>query len=412
MSISSILSNLRTQNKRVALLNFRIGTCTSGFEDLMQSCKDNKDFQKHDLVAIGADRNYENLFGAFVHAVNRGPSQGGLRYWNGYKDLDEFLSDGLRLSEGMSRKSALAGIWWGGGKGIICGNNKKNTSGNNRYPHDSKERTQLFEDYGSFLGNVKGTYVTAEDVGTTTADMDAVFQTTRYVTCISHDLGGSGNPSTATAQGVIAGIETLNSKINESTFAIQGFGNVSQPMVDMLLERGAQKIYVCDVDFEKVQHVDKRVVPVSDLDSIYDLDVNVFVPNALGRILNENTIDRLKVDLVCGAANNQLATPEDAERLRKKGIMYAPDFVVNRMGIVNCADEYVGPLSSDDTHIAKHYDKSYEHSIPNALERIKAISEKRDIDMNAAAIELADEQIEAKHPIWGDRFNETVEKCV
>ena len=186
MTLKSFLNTLKASGTRRLIINQQEKT-------LHNTVISNSNFDKHALVALGTDRHFSALFGVFVHQVHRGPGQGGLRYWK-YDSVDDVLSDGLRLSKGMSQKSALAGLWWGGGKGIVA------------YPDEPKTdiaRTELFQDYGIFVSSLNGTYYTAEDVGTVTQDMNDVFSSTRYVTCIDEDKGGSGNPSFYTSKNYI-----------------------------------------------------------------------------------------------------------------------------------------------------------------------------------------------------------------
>lgn len=390
--LKQFLSNMRATNTQRLIVSTR----TSNMHTQMLN---NKNFDKHALVALGTDRSFSSLFGVFVHQVNRGAGQGGLRYWK-YDTVDDVLSDGLRLSKGMSQKSALAGLWWGGGKGIVA------------YPDDEPKsdiaRQELFEDYGSFVSSLNGIYYTAEDVGTVTKDMNDVFSTTRYVTCIDEAMGGSGNPSFYTAKGVVSCLDSLVD-LPGKTLSCQGLGNVSQPMIDMLIQKGVDKIHVCEMDTAKIDAVKNKhgnKINVVGLDDIYDVPADVFVPNALGGILNEHTIPRLQAKIVCGAANNQLLDPEsDTKLLQEHKIEYIPDYVVNRMGIVNCSNENYGKLDPDP-EIEKHYGTDYEHSLPNTIHKIKALAKERHISLSEAADRVAACAIEEKHPIFGDRFNQ------
>ena len=393
MTLKSFLNTLKASGTRRLIINQQEKT-------LHNTVISNSNFDKHALVALGTDRHFSALFGVFVHQVHRGPGQGGLRYWK-YDSVDDVLSDGLRLSKGMSQKSALAGLWWGGGKGIVA------------YPDEPKTdiaRTELFQDYGIFVSSLNGTYYTAEDVGTVTQDMNDVFSSTRYVTCIDEDKGGSGNPSFYTAKGVVSCLDSLVS-LKGKSLSVQGLGNVSQPMIDMLVEKGVEQFNVCEIDQEKIdqvvnKHGDK--INVVDLENIYGVPADVFVPNALGGILNEKTIPQLKAKIVCGAANNQLLDPlEDNRRLREKNIDYIPDYVVNRMGIVNCSNENYGRLDNDP-EIEKHYGTEYERSLPNTISEITRVSHEENISTMEAADLLADEAILESHPIFGNRFNDIV----
>ena len=187
------------------------------------------------------------LQSAVVHRTCLGPAAGGVRNWI-FSNMDEFFRDGLRLSKGMTHKNALAGLFWGGGKGVMVRN-----SGRGLMPGDEPNlRRKVYEEYGEFISSLHGCYVTAEDVGTGPEDMAAIFTKTRHTTCIPARLGGSGNPSIATAKGVVRALEAvfkhLNKSLSGSTIAVQGCGNVGLPLIKFLFEVGVKTIYASDVD--------------------------------------------------------------------------------------------------------------------------------------------------------------------
>ena len=364
-----------------------------------------KDYNSHKLIVLGTDKKYNSIFGAFIHNVNRGPAQGGLRYWK-YNSIVDFISDGLRLSEGMSRKSALSGLWYGGGKGIIGYNDLE-------YPNNTIARRDLFQEYGKFISSLNGIYYTAEDVGTVTDDMDNVFKNTRFVTCIGKEKGGSGNPSYYTAKGVVSSLSSITD-LNEKKILVQGLGNVSQPMINMLFTKGVAKVYISEINNDKIQLFledckwSNKINIINNPDDIYNIDADIFIPNALGGILNKNTIPKLKVGIICGAANNQLMDNSCAQDLYKRNIIYIPDFVINRMGIVNCANENYGRLDNDPD-INKHYAYAYQYSLPNTIKNIKNIQNEKKINLHEAANILSDEYILHKHPIFPDRANNIID---
>lgn len=374
---------------------------------------DRRDFQAHEGLFFQASRSSDTLLGAFVHRTCRGQAAGGLRYW-GYGRFDEVLSDGLRLAAGMTRKNALAGLWWGGGKGILA-----RDAG--APPLEGEARAELYREYGEFVTALRGCYVTAEDVGTGPEDMAQVFRTTRHVTCVPPALGGSGNPSGPTARGVLAGIEAglehlgLGPVAGRSV-AVQGLGHVAQPLIEGLFARGAARVMATDidrglVDEARLRFVDRplvaRRVELDDL-SIFSEAVDVFAPCATGAILNPTTIPLLKAKLVCGAANNQLEDPvRDDEALKARGIAYAPDFLVNRMGIVNCADEGAGWLPVDPL-VERHLGRDWEHSIHRLTLAVLAGPQAP----GQAATELADRLSLENHPIAGHRGWKIVEGLV
>jgi len=167
---------------------------------------DKRDFEEHEGVFIQLDLQYDVLHGAFIHRTNRGQAAGGVRYWS-YDNIENYLRDGMRLAKGMTHKNALAGLWWGGGKGVMSHNP-------NLDKNDPSVRKCLYKEYGEFITSIRGCYVTAEDVGTSVEDMGNIFTNTRFTTCIPHSVGGSGNPSIPTARGVIAGMEAATNYLH------------------------------------------------------------------------------------------------------------------------------------------------------------------------------------------------------
>lgn len=369
------------------------------------------DFARHEGVFIGREEGVPTLFFAFVHDTRRGLAQGGLRFWH-YDNVAELMTDGLRLSQGMTRKNALAGLWWGGGKGIVALPSAYRLPG--EIPERSPERLAIFEAYGRFIASLGGIYYTAEDVGTKTSDMDAILSRNRFVTCISPHLGGSGNPSPATARGVFRALQAAwlflekTERLDGVRVAVQGAGNVGVPLIDQLDEAGAE-IWVSDVSEESLERLRQRrprvhTLPVAEADRIFDLDVDVFAPCARGAVVNERTIPRLKARLVCGAANNILETPEDADRLRERGIAFVPDYVCNRMGITNCADEWQGHLE-EDVRLAA------ERVFPDTL-RVLRHAHNLHVSSLRAADELGDIAASELNPLLGHRGRRIVDHLI
>jgi len=271
-----------------------------------------------------------------VHNTVLGPALGGTRMWP-YENEDEAVTDVLRLSRGMTYKAAAAGLNLGGGKTVIIGDPKKDKS------------EALFRALGRFVESLKGRYITAEDVGTSVDDMEYVYMETKHVTGITVAHGGSGDPSPVTAYGVFRGIEAaVKEKFGREDLAglgvtVQGAGNVGYYLIKQLHEAGA-KVTTCDIDADRVQRaVDEFGVSVVSPNEIYDVDAEIFAPCALGAILNDETIPRLKAKVVCGGANNQLGDPVvHGKKLEAKGILYAPDYVVNAGGLINVFCELEG----------------------------------------------------------------------
>lgn len=366
--------------------------------DVRAFFESSRDFAGHEGVFVGRDPEIPTLFFAFVHDTRRGLGQGGLRYMP-YDGLAPLLLDGLRLARGMTRKNALAGLHWGGGKGILArtGGLAEEAWGTPGSP----ERERLFRAYGRFIASLGGIYVTAEDVGTKTSDMNAILGTNRFVTCIGSELGGSGNPSPYTARGVFramqAGWRFLSGTddLRSVRVAIQGVGNVGEPLVELLHDAGAE-LWATDLDRDALERVARDYgVRIVEGDEIYDLDVDVFAPCAIGAVVNAATIPRLRVRLICGAANNILGHAEDAERLRRRGIVYVPDYLCNRMGITNCCDEWAGNLPEEIRLAA-------ERVYPDTLRVLKHARTQR-ITSAAAADQLADIAACELHPWMGHR---------
>lgn len=312
-----------------------------------------------------------------VHNTTLGPSLGGLRVWK-YADRDAALWDVLRLARGMTYKSAVAATGLGGGKAVII------------MPPQGKT-PELYRAMGRVIDALGGIYITAEDVGTSIADLEEVRKTTKHVTGLSRESGGSGNPSPYTARGVFLGIKASLKAVygNDSTagrhVAIKGAGAVARTLIDLLVAEGA-RVTVCDVAEAPLamvtsKHPEVTVVPPA---AIFDVDCDVFSPCALGAILDDATIPRLRAKIVAGAANNQLKEPRHADMLAARGILYAPDYVINAGGIINISCE-TGPGGySEARSLAKIA------RIPEALTEIYAIAARDGVTTAVAADRLAE----------------------
>jgi leucine dehydrogenase len=268
-----------------------------------------------------------------IHDTTLGPALGGTRFWN-YATDDEAITDALRLSRGMTYKNAVAGLNLGGGKSVIIGDNR------------TANREMIFRAHGRFVESLGGRYVTAEDVGTGTTDMDYVHMETEYVAGLANR---SGDPSPVTAHGVFRAIEASaktrwgSSSLKGKTVLVQGLGNVGNYLCRELNAAGA-KLIVTDIRQERVDYAVKSygATPISH-DGFFSQQADIFAPCALGAILNDDTIPQLKVEIVCGGANNQLLEPKrHGEALEMRSIMYAPDFVANAGGVINVYSELAG----------------------------------------------------------------------
>lgn len=286
-------------------------------------------FDDHEQIVFCNDKDTGLKAIIGIHNTVLGPALGGTRMWN-YTSEWEALNDVLRLSRGMTFKSAITGLNLGGGKAVIIGDAKKDKT------------PALMRRFGEFVNSLGGKYITAEDVGMETADMDTVREVTPYVTGISESKGGAGNPSPITAYGVFMGMKASakfkygSDNLEGKKVLVQGIGHVGETLVDYLVKDGAE-VFITDISEERLQEVSKKYgAQIFDEGDIYAAEVDIYAPCALGATINDDTIDRLKVDIIAGAANNQLANEvEHGEILQKRGIVYAPDFLINAGGIIN-----------------------------------------------------------------------------
>lgn len=377
----------------------------------------NRDYDGHEGVFLEVGCHSGALFGAFVHRSMRGQGQGGLRHWP-YADVASFLRDGLRLATGMTRKNALAGLWWGGGKGLIA-----------RLPgdgyRDPATRASIYSEYAQFVTSLRGCYITAEDAGTGPEDMAVVHQHTRFATCIPPAIGGSGNPSPATARGVVCAMEGALDHLGLGTLAgkkivMQGTGNVATAMIGELLQRDVAGIVASELSAERRAELTQRfagtpvtlVAATAGDNRILSEPCDILAPNALGGILNPETIPQIQARIVCGAANNQLLNDlRDGQALAQRGITYVPDYLCNRMGIVHCANEQYGKITGDPA-IERHFGRDWDNSVYVITRRALELAASQGITTAAAANHLADELARVPHPIWGHRTQAIIDGLV
>lgn len=310
-----------------------------------------------------------------VHNTTLGPALGGTRMWP-YKSTEDAVNDVLRLSRGMTFKSAAAGLNLGGGKAVIIGDPKKH-------------RTEaLFRAYARFVEGMGGRYITAEDVGTDVRCMEWVRMETSYVTGISRALGGSGDPSPVTAVGVYVGMKACalerwgSDSLAGKRVTVQGVGAVGRHLVDHLAHAGA-KVTICDVDKDNLQRVTaQHKVEVVPPDAIFDVEAEIFAPCALGAVINDGTVERLQVEIVAGSANNILADERrHGRRLLERKILYAPDYVINAGGLINVANELEG---YNQERALKQAEGIYD-----IILKVFEIAKREDIPTNKAADNLA-----------------------
>jgi leucine dehydrogenase len=293
-------------------------------------------FDHHEQIVFCNDKDTGLKAIIGIHNTVLGPALGGTRMWK-YESEWDALNDVLRLSRGMTYKSAITGLNLGGGKAVIIGDSKIDKT------------PEMIAKFGQYVGSLSGKYITAEDVGTTTQDMDLIRLQTPYVTGVSVDKGGSGNPSPVTAYGVYMGMKaaakyTFGSDVLEGKkVLVQGIGHVGETLVEYLTKEGA-KVLIIDLNEERMQEISKKYGAVIYAgDDIYTADVDIYAPCALGATINNETVYKIKAKIIAGAANNQLANENiHGPILQERGIAYAPDFLINAGGIINVYGEIAG----------------------------------------------------------------------
>ena len=317
-----------------------------------------------------------------IHDTTLGPALGGMRMWP-YAKEDDALEDVLRLSKGMTYKSAIAETGLGGGKSVIMGD-----------PATDKSDA-LFHAMGDFINSLEGRYITAEDMNIGIPDLEMVRERTRWVTGLSRESGSSGNPSPYTATGCVIGMravleETFGSDdFDGRKILIQGVGAVGGRLAVLLAEQGAEVI-ICDINDARVSELSRKhgFKVVKDAEHVR-VECDVYSPCARGAGLNDETIPRLRCKAVAGCANNQLHEPRHAQALRERGILYAPDYVINAGGIINVSVELLSGGYQEAVAL-RRIDRIYDN-----LRNVFAISRREDIPTNEAAARLAEERIRA-----------------
>ncbi len=337
-------------------------------------------FDAHERVLLGHDEARGLIAIVAIHNTKRGPALGGTRVWK-HDSLEAAITDAMRLSRGMTYKSAIADMPFGGGKAVILADAKRDKT------------PELLTAYAEMLASLDGDYYTGEDVGLTLADAD--FLRARTANVAGTTLGGSQNPSPVTAHGVFLGLKAaVKHRLGRQGLAglrvaVQGLGSVGRQLCDELHAAGAQ-LAVADIDKTRVDSARHDLsVEVLPSETIAFADVDVFAPCALGGIIHADMIDRIKAKVIAGAANNQLAEEEDAVRLSRRGILYAPDYVINAGGLINVASELL-PGGYDRARAMQLVE-----AIPATLEDIFARADAEQRPTDAVAQELAEERIAA-----------------
>jgi len=339
-------------------------------------------FDDHEQIVFCNDKDTGLKAIIGIHNTVLGPALGGTRMWQ-YRNEWEALNDVLRLSRGMTYKSAITGLNLGGGKAVIIGDAK------------TQKTPELMRRFGEFVHSLSGKYITAEDVGMETADMDLVRDVTPYVTGISESRGGAGNPSPITAYGVFMGMKAAakfkfgSDVLEDRKVLVQGIGHVGESLVEHLTNEGA-KVIIADINEERLNEVsEKYSATIYRGNDIYSEDVDIYAPCALGATINDDTIYKLKAQVIAGAANNQLAQEEKhGPILQERGIVYAPDFLINAGGIINVYAELEG---YDRKEIMRKTENIY-----NTTLEILSNAETNKITTNRAALNIALNRIEIR----------------
>lgn len=317
-----------------------------------------------------------------IHDTTLGPALGGTRMQL-YKTENDALQDVLRLSRSMTYKAAITGLNLGGGKAVIIGDSRLHKS------------EALMRRFGRFIENLHGSFITAEDVGTTPRDMEYIRMETKFVTGVPESIGGSGDPSPVTARGVFMGIKAClkehfgNDSLAGKSVAVQGIGHVGENLVGLLRNENA-KVYISDINEDRLIQIAKKYgAEAVANNSLFDLDIDIYSPCALGATVNTETINRLQCPIIAGSANNQLADEVvHGNMLLEKGILYAPDYLINAGGLINCYSEIAGFSKKKTLQMAENIyeatrrviQKSKEENIPT-IEAANKIAEKRIADI-------------------------------
>lgn len=314
-----------------------------------------------------------------VHDTTLGPALGGTRMWS-YVSEAEALEDVLRLSRGMTYKAAITGLNIGGGKAVIIGDSRKGKS------------EAMMRSYGRFIRNMNGEFITAEDLGTTTKDMEYIRMETEHVTGVPESLGGAGDPAPHTAKGVFLGIKACVKEVFGTdmlagrSVVVQGIGNVGEHLVELLRAENVE-VYISDINEERLQHVARtyKAKPIA-ADKIFGIDADIYAPCALGATVNDKTIPKMKFAIIAGSANNQLADElVHGQLLLEKGILFAPDYLINAGGLISCYSELTGYGKKRTIQLTEN--------IYNATRDVIRMSKKDNISTILAANHIAEQRI-------------------
>lgn len=339
-------------------------------------------FDNHEQIVFCNDKDTGLKAIIGIHNTVLGPALGGTRMWQ-YNNEWEALNDVLRLSRGMSFKAAITGLNLGGGKAVIIGDAK------------TQKTPELMKRFGEFVHTLSGKYITAEDVGMETSDMDLVREVTPYVTGISEAIGGAGNPSPITAYGVFMGMKAAakykfdTDILEDKTVLVQGIGHVGESLVEHLTNEGA-KVIISDINEDRLNAVSTKYgAEIYRGNDIYSEAVDIYAPCALGATINDRTINKIQAKVIAGAANNQLANEDiHGQMLKDRGIVYAPDFLINSGGIINV---YAELENYGKTEIMRKTENIY-----NTTLEILGKAEASNMTTHHAALNIAQARIDAR----------------
>ncbi len=362
-------------------LTFKIYLCPQIYLSMQQSVFDQMEQMGHEQVVFCHDPHSGLNAIIAIHDTTLGPALGGTRLWK-YNNHEEAIVDALRLSRGMTYKAAVTGLNLGGGKAVIIGDAATIKS------------ESLWRRYGKFVDSLNGKYITAEDVNTSARDMEYIALETKHVTGVPEYMGGSGDPSPFTAYGVFTGMRAAvkktwgNDSLGGKKVLVQGVGHVGQYLVEHLVNAGAH-VAVSDINNAKLKEVTAKFPSVTVINNgdIWNYDMDIYAPCALGAVINTDTIGKLKCAVIAGAANNQLEDEEvHGPMLVEKGILYAPDFLINAGGLINVSAELDG---YNKERVLGKVEKIYDHTL-----EIFAKSEAEKIHTQRAAIRIAEKRLQ------------------
>ncbi|XP_077545445.1 phenylalanine dehydrogenase-like [Haemaphysalis longicornis] len=367
-------------------------------------------FRGHEAVLFQLGLRTGCLLSAFLWRTDRGQAYGGIRL-QPYSSVEHLLRDGLRQSTLLGIKASLAGVWLGGGKGII-------PQPENRQHVQPEFRQALFFDYGDFLSSLNGCYVAGLDVGVNSQDMANVHVRTHWAVNVPGDMGGSGNAAPLLARGVVCALEALLEhgqlgSLRGKRVCVQGAGSIGREVMLSLANQGLAHLHVTDVHQKRCDDIADLLtpmlgsrlrvsrVPVGDV-SLLAEPCDILVPCAMPHILTPETIPGIQAKVVCGPVNEQRISDAECDLLLEHGVLYVPEYLFNRMAVVSSAYELYGRMR-DDPELEKHFGGTWEHSIGSLVRRVLRESDERGCSTVAVADELAQRWSRDQHPLWPGR---------